>query len=124
MKAKIPGELEMQVLDILWQCGNCSISDVFEKLKIKRKIAYTTVATILHRLTLKGMLYRSTQDKINIFHHVKTKDRFVAETIHKTIRQYIKTFGNVALVHFVEEAKKIDKKKLKKIIDKIENGYK
>ena len=67
MKAKIPGELEMQVLDILWQDGDCSVSDIFGRLKLKRKIAYTTVATILQRLYNKGQVDREERTNHYIY---------------------------------------------------------
>jgi len=58
MKTKPLGELEKQIIDIVWKCNECSGRDVLTMLKKNRKLAHTTVATILQRLYEKGLLIR------------------------------------------------------------------
>ena len=50
------GPLEIDVMEVLWNAGESGVRDVVEKLD--RKLAYTTVMTVLDRLFKKGLLDR------------------------------------------------------------------
>jgi len=50
------GPLEIQVMEILWSNGECTVRQVMHRLP--PKLAYTTVMTILVRLFGKGWLQR------------------------------------------------------------------
>ncbi|MHB0998510.1 MAG: BlaI/MecI/CopY family transcriptional regulator [Armatimonadota bacterium] len=45
---------ELEIMDILWTTGEASGKQIHAVLSDKRKIAYTTVATVLTRLKEKG----------------------------------------------------------------------
>ena len=53
------GPMEQEVMDCIWKEERLSVSDVHKCLRSKRKIAYTTVMTILTRLYKKGFLKRA-----------------------------------------------------------------
>lgn len=59
------GPLEMQVMDVAWSVGRCSVRDVVEKLD--SKLAYTTVMTTLDRLFKKGLLARERRARVSLF---------------------------------------------------------
>jgi len=111
MKTKIPGELEMQVLDILWQDGNCSISDIFEKLKLKRKIAYTTIATVLQRLYNKGQVDREERANHYIYTSHFNKKTYSLRLIKNFLNGLMNNFGDVAITSFAESLDSLPKKK-------------
>jgi predicted transcriptional regulator len=49
--------------DILWEKESATVRDVYETLRERRTIAYTTVMTVMNNLVKKHLL---TQDKANI----------------------------------------------------------
>ena len=50
------GELEQQVMVLLWRAGEpLTVADVQELLARDRDLAYTTVMTVLERLAKKGL---------------------------------------------------------------------
>jgi predicted transcriptional regulator len=59
------GPLEIQVMDVLWAAGECSVRDVVEKLE--RRLAYTTVMTTLDRLFKKGLLDRHKAERAFVY---------------------------------------------------------
>jgi predicted transcriptional regulator len=124
------GPLEMKVLGLLQGNGSCSVSDVQTQLANQgRKLAYTTVMTILSRLHDKAYLTRERQGRQYIYSMAqkaeKTRDG-VLSTIYKSL------FGNERLrpvANFIndtddlstaelEELKKLVMDKLKRIKDK------
>src|SRR5215472_6217929 len=45
---------ELQILEVLWTRGACSIREIHDALPSKKKPAFTTVQTVVYRLEKKG----------------------------------------------------------------------
>lgn len=50
------GETEMEVLQHVWDLGEATVAEVHERVLRERKVAYTTVMTVLKKLADKGFL--------------------------------------------------------------------
>ena len=52
------GPLEQEILQILWQLGKATVKDIHERILANpdRELAYSSVTTVLNRLTNKGWL--------------------------------------------------------------------
>ena len=59
------GPLEIQVMEVVWSCGESSVRDVVEKLD--NRLAYTTVMTTLDRLFKKGLLDRHKSERAFVY---------------------------------------------------------
>ena len=59
------GPLEIEVMEVLWAGGECSVRDVVEQLD--RKLAYTTIMTTLDRLFKKGLLDRQKSERAFLY---------------------------------------------------------
>ena len=47
---------ELQIMEVLWNRGACSIREIHDALPARRKPAFTTVQTVVYRLEKKGAL--------------------------------------------------------------------
>jgi predicted transcriptional regulator len=56
------GWLEAEVMRIVWDKGEVTVRDVYEEMRLRRRIAYTTVMSVLRNLAGKALL---EQDKAN-----------------------------------------------------------
>jgi predicted transcriptional regulator len=50
------GSLEADILAVVWQQGTTTVREVYETLRERRKIAYTTVMTVMNNLVKKHLL--------------------------------------------------------------------
>ncbi len=120
---KLFGELESEIMEILWEKNYSSVRDVLEILAKKRKIAYTTVMTVMSRLYDKGLLARELdQSGAYIYTPSLEKKTYLENTSKKAITSLIQKFGDVAVSQFIDligegniKNMKEWKKKLKKI---------
>jgi len=114
---RLLGELEHDVMTVLWKSGGTlTIRNVVDTLCKERNLAYTTVMTIMGRLTAKGLLIR---DESSQPHSYKT--RYSQEELYRSLAGTMlarirKEFGDVAIACFVDEAEKAGRTKLKKFI--------
>lgn len=61
----ILGPLETRVMEVLWECGECRVREVVNRLD--RSVAYTTVMTTLDRLFRKDLVSRRMRDRAYIY---------------------------------------------------------
>lgn len=117
---KVLGELESDIMEIVWNSRNpISVRDVTGDLQKRRKIAYTTVMTIMGRLVEKGLLKRKEAGRAYIYQPVYSKDRFLTRVIHQIIKNFVANFGDAAVAHFAEEVNKLTpakRRELKKLL--------
>ena len=122
MKYRDLGELEQQVMDIIWECKTCSVSDVALKLRRKKHIlAYTTVATILQRLFEKGLLVKKSQGKSYIYSPKVTKEIYSKNIIKSYLNKFLDTFGDVAIASFAKSVETLPGKKRKYLLKLLQN---
>jgi len=59
------GPLEKEILQIVWELGSATVKDVHERILAdpNRELAYTSVTTVLRRLTNKGWLSCDQQQR-------------------------------------------------------------
>lgn len=101
MKRLRSGELENQVLDIVWAAqGPVTPREVHETLSKKRKLAYTTAMTILVRLCEKGVLEREPAGRAFAYRPRISREQRAAARMSDALT----TAGDpaLALTHFVK----------------------
>jgi predicted transcriptional regulator len=47
---------ELEMMNVIWRIGSCTVSQVQEALRPQRELAYTSISTIIRILEQKGFL--------------------------------------------------------------------
>src|SRR3972149_2611320 len=97
------GPLEQEVMGCLWKEKSVSVSDIHQCLQKKRKIAYTTVMTIMMRLTEKGFLTRKMEGKAYIYSPKKSKEQTTKNVVKSIINSLVDQYGKEAVSAFTDE---------------------
>ncbi|MDP3057601.1 MAG: BlaI/MecI/CopY family transcriptional regulator [bacterium] len=121
---KILSDSESEIMEIVWCNGQTCVRDVLKELKKKKKIAYTTVMTVMSRLYEKGVLVRKmNKSGAFVYEPVNDKKTFIEKKSEKIIKGFLKEYGDVAVAQFLDvietsSAPKSEewKNKLKKLI--------
>lgn len=79
------GELELEVMKILWHQGKSSVLQVSEKLSKQKGYARTTILTIIQRLHKKGFLKRKKED--GVYRYEPTQKR--QQVMGRLLSQFI-----------------------------------
>lgn len=111
MKPLLPGNLEQEILSIIWSSDHwLPVREVLNQCK--EKYAYTTVMTVMDRLTKKGLLTRRLCGRSFIYSYTQNKNTYAQNNLDHVYDSLMSTFGDLAISHFVDSVKK-DKKNLK-----------
>lgn len=111
MRPKTLGKLEQLVMEIVWKDKKSTVRDILLELKKKRLIAYTTVATILQRLFIKGLVKRQIQKNGYWYYPKISKDSYVKTLSKNFIKTLMNSFGDVAVSSFAESIESLPKEK-------------
>ncbi len=79
-----PTDLQLDILDVLWRCGEASVGQVQAALARERGLAHTTVATMLTRMQAKGVVKRRMAGRQHVYHAAVTSDE-VRRTVLRDI---------------------------------------
>src|SRR3954467_12358717 len=66
-------ELQTTILRLLWEQGELTVGQIWEQLYAERKLAQTTVATIVARLQRRGILARRARDRQFVYRALVTE---------------------------------------------------
>lgn len=93
------GPLETEILQILWTLDVASVKDVHERILADpdRELAYTSVTTVLNRLTKKGWLAREKQGRSFIWRPLVTRSEAQALLAYEQLNQFL-AIGNPDVV--------------------------
>lgn len=122
---KILGDLETDIMEIVWENNTISVREVHGILHQKRQIAYTTVMTVMGRLADKGLLLKNKDGNAFVYEAACTKDDFEKSTVKKIITGLMEDFSAPAISQFIEsfEGKKEEKiEELSRIIEQKRKG--
>jgi predicted transcriptional regulator len=56
-------ELQLAILRLLWQRGEATVAELWEALYDERRLAQTTIATLVARLQRRGIVKRRSRDR-------------------------------------------------------------
>ncbi|PIY69148.1 hypothetical protein COY90_02180 [Candidatus Roizmanbacteria bacterium CG_4_10_14_0_8_um_filter_39_9] len=110
MKQKQMSKLEQEVMAVIWNCKSCSVRDIMTKLP-KTKLAYTTVATILHRLYIKGIVIRKERGISFVYMPKVTKETYAKKLAQVFVKNLYSAFNDTAIVSFAESLETLPREK-------------
>lgn len=114
MKPHLFGELEAEIMEILWQLQRASVRDVLSVLSKRREVAYTTVMTVMARLYAKGVLKRELHESgAYLYTPQKPREKFLQDASKTFIEGLIKEFGEIAVAQFFDVLERRDPSKLR-----------
>lgn len=117
---KVLGDLEAEIMEEVWSRGTCTARDVYEGMRLRKRIAYTTVMTTMSRLADKGLLAKEKDGAAFKYRAVVSKDEFRQEVVSEVITGLLDGFGKEVVSQLVSEADRADPQ----ILDELERAIK
>ena len=108
-------------MKLVWQRKSATVRDIYEALLEHRRIAYTTVMTMMKILETKGYLKKRRQDRAFIYRPAHPKNQVIGGMIREFIDRVFNGSAEPLLVHLVK-ARAIREKDLKKSVRMIEEA--
>lgn len=117
------GESEMEILHHVWELGEATVAEVQEKVLETRKVAYTTVMTIMKNLNDKGFLKYRKRGVTYVYSAAIDPESVQFSLINNLIHKVFKGSPS-ALVQTLVKAENLNEEDInaiKKLIDDMED---
>ena len=94
---------ELEIMKIVWERERATVRDVYEALLEKRKVAYTTVMTMMKILEQKRYLKKSQEERAYVYRAAQPKRQVIGAMVRDFINRVFNGSAEPLLVHLVEE---------------------
>ncbi|MEW6495071.1 MAG: BlaI/MecI/CopY family transcriptional regulator [Cyanobacteriota bacterium] len=93
------GPLETEILQIIWELGCATVKDVHDRILADpdRELAYTSVTTVLRRLTQKGWLACEKDERAFTWKPLISREQAQVLKAHEQLNQFL-AVGNPDVV--------------------------
>ncbi len=118
-----PTEVELQILNVLWDDGECTVREVHEALSKLKETDYATTVKMLSVMLRKGLVTRDESVRPQIYRSTVSQTKTQRTMLRKLIHQvYDGSATSVALqaLSATRKASKEDLKRIRELIDRLE----
>ena len=89
-------------MKIVWERESTTVRDVYETLLERRKVAYTTVMTMMKILEQKGYLKKRLADRAYLYQPARPRRQVVAAMVRDFVERVFQGAAKPLLVHLVD----------------------
>ena len=101
----VPTDLELEILKAIWERGQATVREIYQDLSKRRKIAYTTVLTMMGVLEHKGHLKKTAGERAYIYRPSQPKGKVVDRMVSEFVDRVFDGSAKPLLVHLVEDSR-------------------
>jgi BlaI family transcriptional regulator, penicillinase repressor len=108
--------LELEIMQVLWQAGSCTVAEVQPKLKAE--LAYTTVQTMLNVLLRKNKVKRVQEGRAYRYRPAVSRERATGNALSDLVKRM---FGgsSEALLMAMVDTRQISAEELSRVAQKL-----
>jgi len=110
------GQLEAEIMERLWSMDQpVSVREVVEDLQQERRIAYTTVMTVLDNLHRKGLVSRTKDGRAYRYRPMRSREEHTAALMEEILHS--SEDRGTTLLHFVGQMAPEEVARLRAVLD-------
>ncbi len=113
-KSRTLTEQELEIMKVVWNLQTATVRDVYEALLRRRKIAYTTVMTMMNILEEKGYLKKRAEDKAHVYRPAQAKAKVIRAMVREFVERVFNGSAEPLLVQLVKD-RRLSREELEKI---------
>ena len=100
---------ELEIMKIVWDHVSPTVRDVYEDLLKRRKVAYTTVMTMMNILVEKKYLNKRSGDRAFTYQPTKPKQQVIKAMVSDFLGRVFDGSAQPLLVHLVDDHRLTEK---------------
>jgi len=99
------GDLELQILNVLWERGPSTVREVLDALPVEPRPAYTTVLTMMRLMQEKEYLTRSEAARAHVYQARLREQSVKRGLLRKLVHNAFRGSAEAVLVRLLEDEK-------------------
>jgi predicted transcriptional regulator len=116
------GAQELAIMKVVWRLKDVSVREVYETLRERRTVAYTTVMTMMNTLEAKGYLKKALDGRAFRYRAAIQEQRVVNAMVRDFVERVFDGSSAPLLAHLVTSSDLSDaeREELRRLIDEAE----
>ena len=94
---------ELEIMKVVWARRSATVRDVYEELRARRRIAYTTVMTMMNILERKGHLKKRAEGRSFVYQPARPKRQVVGAMVREFLDRVFGGAAEPLLVQLVQD---------------------
>ena len=113
---------ELAIMKVVWRLGEATVRDVYEALRAKRQIAYTTVMTMMKILQEKGYLKSSRAERAFVYRPAQPRHQVVTAIVRDFVDRVFDGAAAPLLLHLAKEGRlsKEERRLIRRIAEEVD----
>jgi BlaI family transcriptional regulator, penicillinase repressor len=89
-------------MKVIWRLGSATVREVYEALRAKRSIAYTTVMTMMNVLEEKGYLKKQRADRAFRYKPTRSRQQVVTAMVREFVNRVFDGAAQPLMLHLAK----------------------
>ena len=104
---------ELAIMKVIWRLGSATVREVYEALRENRRVAYTTVMTMMNILEVKGYLKKEKEKDERAFRYrpARAEQATISSMVSEFVDRVFDGASRPLLLHLVQTGKLTEKER-------------
>jgi|SRR3954454_10644701 BlaI family penicillinase repressor len=113
---------ELAIMKVVWDLEPATVRDVYERLRQRRDVAYTTVLTMMKILEQKGHVKKERVERAFVYRAARPRQQVIGGMVREFVDRVFDGASRPMLLHLVKQTKLSEKerKALLRAIEEVE----
>jgi predicted transcriptional regulator len=112
---------ELEIMKVVWELQTATVRDVYEVMLRRRKIAYTTVMTMMNILETKKYLKKRARDRAYVYQASRPRSRVIKSMVREFVDRVFNGAAEPLLVELIKD-RRLSKKELEDLARAVEEA--
>jgi predicted transcriptional regulator len=114
-------EQELEIMKVVWGLERATVRDVYETLRARRQIAYTTVMTMMNILETKKYLKKHAQERAYVYQTTRPRSAVIKAMVREFVDRVFNGSAEPLLVQLIRD-RRLSKKELEELARAVEEA--
>ena len=102
-KSDTPTEQELEIMKIIWRLQSATVRDVYEAILERRKVAYTTIMTMMNVLEKKKYLKKRLVERAYVYQVTRSQDQVIGGLVKEFLNRVFDGAAEPLLMRLVKD---------------------
>jgi BlaI family penicillinase repressor len=102
---------ELVIMKVVWELETATVRDIYEQLRERRDVAYTTVLTMMKILEHKGYVKKTRVERAFVYRPTRPRQQVLGGMVREFIDRVFDGASRPMLLHLVKETKLSEKER-------------
>jgi BlaI family transcriptional regulator, penicillinase repressor len=114
--------LELAIMKVVWKLDKATVRDVYEALREKRAIAYTTVMTMMKILEEKGYLKKTRVERAYLYRPARPRQQVVGAMVRDFVDRVFDGAASGLLLQLAKDGRlsKDERQHIRRVIEEMD----